>query len=140
MNIMKHNFYPQMNDHDYAAQLYTVSDSKQNGAQVHDITLSLENKPIINFQLRNNIAQMADNGFDTQDLLDRKSVQLNISPFLGTNDQMTSAEVKLTQSIATVRIHVDRGINKIILFTYLIRLFRFLCLGKLIKFGQSVHC
>ena len=56
---------------------------------------------------------MADKGFDIQDLLDRKSVRLNIPPFLGKNDQMTSAEVKLTQSIAAERIHVERAINKI---------------------------
>ena len=103
-----------MNDHDYAAQFYTVSDSKPDGAQVHDITLSLEKKPIVNFRLRNNIAKTADKGFDFQDLLDRKSVQLHIPPFdLGKNEQMTSAEIKLTLRIAAERIHVERAINKI---------------------------
>lgn len=55
---------------------------------------------------------MADKGFTIQDLLPL-GVSLNIPPFLGSKGQMSAAEVVETQSIASVRIHVERAINKI---------------------------
>ena len=40
-------------------------------------------------------------------------VTLNIPPFLGSNSQMTAEDVIKTQEIASVRIPVERAINKI---------------------------
>lgn len=62
---------------------------------------------------------MADKGFDIQDLLDKIGVKLNIPPYLGQYGQMTANEVKLTQSIAAERIHVERAINKIKKLSYI---------------------
>ena len=55
---------------------------------------------------------MADKGFQIQDILPL-GVILNIPPFLGGNSQMTAEDVVRTQQIASVRIHVERAINKI---------------------------
>ncbi|KAK2549002.1 hypothetical protein P5673_030629 [Acropora cervicornis] len=55
---------------------------------------------------------MADKGFTIQDLLPL-GVSLNIPPFLGSSAQMPAQDVVHTQEIASLRIHVERAINKI---------------------------
>ena len=55
---------------------------------------------------------MANKGFQSQDILPL-GVSLNIPPFLGGNSQMSAEDVVRTQQIASVRIHVERAINKI---------------------------
>ena len=55
---------------------------------------------------------MADKGFTIQDLLPL-SVSLNLPPFLGSSSQMPDKDVLKTQEIASLRIHVERAINKI---------------------------
>ena len=55
---------------------------------------------------------MADKGFTIEDVLPL-GVSLNIPPFLGMADQMSAEDVVKTQEIASLRIHVERAINKI---------------------------
>ena len=55
---------------------------------------------------------MADKGFQIEDLLPL-GVKLNIPPFLGGDSQMSAEDVIRTQQIASVRIHVERAINRI---------------------------
>lgn len=55
---------------------------------------------------------MADKGFTIQDFLP-VDVSLNIPPFLGSTTQMLASDVEKTQEIASLRIHVERAINKI---------------------------
>lgn len=55
---------------------------------------------------------MADKGFQIQDILPL-GVTLNIPPFLGGDSQMSVEDVVQTQQIASLRIHVERAINKI---------------------------
>lgn len=55
---------------------------------------------------------MADKGFTVEDLLPL-GVKLNIPPFLCSSIQMPTKEVVWTQEIASLRIHVERVINKI---------------------------
>jgi len=55
---------------------------------------------------------MADKGFTIQELLPL-GISLNIPPFLGHSEQMTPEDVIKTQQIASVRIHVERAINRI---------------------------
>ena len=55
---------------------------------------------------------MADKGFRIQDLLPL-GVTLNLPPFLGASAQMAAEDVVATQEIASLRIHVERAINKI---------------------------
>ena len=56
---------------------------------------------------------MADKGFDIEDLLREKEVDLNIPPFLESRTQFSAAEVQKTKMIAKVRIHVERAIKRI---------------------------
>ena len=60
---------------------------------------------------------MADKGF-TVEYLFPLGVSLNIPPFLGSKGQMSAQKVVETQSIASLRVHVERGINKIKNSTY----------------------
>ena len=55
---------------------------------------------------------MADKGFTIEDILPL-GVSLNIPPFLGEATQMSGEDVVRTQEIASLRIHVERAINKI---------------------------
>ncbi|XP_020905111.2 uncharacterized protein LOC110243363 [Exaiptasia diaphana] len=55
---------------------------------------------------------MADKGFTIDDLLPL-DVSINLPPFLGSADQMPAEDVIKTQEIASLRIHVERAINKI---------------------------
>lgn len=55
---------------------------------------------------------MADKGFKIQDLLSAKGVALNIPPFLR-RQHLTEEEVRQTEEIASLRIHVERRIQRI---------------------------
>ena len=63
-------------------------------------------------QFNNGDSVMADKGFTIDDLLP-PCVGLNILPFLGMKGQMSAEDVVKTQSIASLRVHVERAINKI---------------------------
>ena len=56
---------------------------------------------------------MADRGFTIHDELARVGVSLNIPAFLSGRDYLTKGEVKASQTIASVRIHVERAIQRI---------------------------
>ena len=55
---------------------------------------------------------MADRGFEVNDLLP-DGVQFNILPFLDGRFQLEPEEVLTTRCIATLRIHVERSIERI---------------------------
>lgn len=55
---------------------------------------------------------MADKGFTIEDLLPL-GVKLNIPPFLGSSGKMPAEDVLKTQQIASLRIHIERAINKV---------------------------
>lgn len=55
---------------------------------------------------------MADKGLLIQDLL-QPGVSLNMPPFLGDQVQFSANDTVDTQSIASLRVHVERAINKI---------------------------
>ena len=67
---------------------------------------------LLDLPLEEHDSIMADKGFTIQDLLPL-GVTLNIPPFLGISSQMPAEDVILTQEIASLRIHVERAINKI---------------------------
>ena len=56
---------------------------------------------------------MADKGFDVEDLLLEKGVELNIPPFLESQAQSSSKNVQQTKTIASLCINVKRAIKRI---------------------------
>ena len=56
---------------------------------------------------------MADGGFDIQDDLALRGVRLNIPPFLKGKSQLSESELVETRRIASVRIHVERAMERI---------------------------
>ena len=56
---------------------------------------------------------MADRGFNIHDMLEPMQVHLNIPAFLSGISQLTKDEVRKSQTIASVRIHVERAIQRI---------------------------
>ena len=62
---------------------------------------------------------MADRGFVIYDELKELGVVLNIPCFLAGKDQLTAAEVKESQSIASGRVHVERAIQRVKKFSVL---------------------
>ena len=56
---------------------------------------------------------MADKGFLIKDLLSERQASLVITPFLGPSGHFTAEEVRKTQAIARLRIHVERAIRRI---------------------------
>ena len=86
--------------------------------QIYDGSISdkqtLKRSGIMNSQLWDkNDSIMADRGFTIQEDLEPLNVDLNITAFLGGRDQMRKAEVKESQTIASVRIHVERAIQRV---------------------------
>lgn len=72
----------------------------------------VEQSGFLKLEFDNGDTVMADKGFTIEDLLPL-GVTLNIPPFLGSNSQMTAEDVIKTQEIASIRVHVERAINKI---------------------------
>jgi hypothetical protein len=56
---------------------------------------------------------MADKGFKISKLLEGKGVASNLPPFLANMQQFTPEQVKETEEIASVRIHVERAIGRV---------------------------
>ena len=56
---------------------------------------------------------MADRGFEIQDLLAPRKVYLDIPPFMRSKDQLNPDEEDETREIASVRIHVERAIERV---------------------------
>ena len=56
---------------------------------------------------------MADRGFEIQDLLTSMKVYLNIPPFVRSKDQLNPDEEDEIREIASVRIHVERAIERV---------------------------
>ena len=63
---------------------------------------------------------MADRGFTISEDLKPLKVQLNIPAFLGRRDQLSEEEVLNSQTIASVRIHVERAIQRVKKFRLII--------------------
>ena len=59
---------------------------------------------------------MDDRGFDIQDELALCGVRLNIPPFLKGKSQLSESKLVETRRIASVRIHVERAMERIKIF------------------------
>lgn len=72
----------------------------------------VERSGFLKLPFENGDCVIADKGFTIEDVLPL-GVTLNIPPFLGMSDQMSAEGVIKTQEIASLRIHVERSINKV---------------------------
>ncbi len=52
-------------------------------------------------------------GFNVQDLFEVKEVRLNIAPFLNGNEQLSEYALVETRRIASIRIYIERAIERI---------------------------
>lgn len=87
----------------FIGQLYTGSISDRE---------IVERSGFLNLPFSKGDTVMADKGFTIDDILPL-GVSLNIPPFLGMSEQMSAEDVIATQEIASLRIHVERAINKV---------------------------
>jgi len=55
---------------------------------------------------------MADKGFKIEDVLKEHGITLNIPPFMS-DGKLSKQDVKLTREVATLRIHVERAIERV---------------------------
>ena len=63
--------------------------------------------------LDTNDAVMADKDSNIEDMLNEKNVKLNLPPYLSSQGQFSTEQVKKTKLIAKVRIHVERVIRRV---------------------------
>ena len=56
---------------------------------------------------------MADRGFNIQEMLACKGVKVNVPPFMNESGQFNESELLETRRIASLRIHVERGMERI---------------------------
>ena len=63
-------------------------------------------------QFDNDDSIMADKGITIKDRLP-PGIKVNIPPFLGSQVQMSPEDVVKTQTVASLRVHVERAINKV---------------------------
>ncbi len=61
---------------------------------------------------------MADRGFDIEEKLIIRGVRLNIPPFLKGKNQFEEGELVHSRRIASLRIHVERAIERINFFSF----------------------
>ena len=83
---------------------------------------------------------MADKGFNIADLLNARSVTLNIPPKLvDPSGQFSEVDRVKTRRIASVRIHVERAIGRVKTLKFW-SLFLIRCIIWPTKFFSCVHC
>ena len=70
-------------------------------------------------QDKSGVSIMADRGFTVRDLFNDLGVELNIPPFLEGRQQLPTQEVESGRKIASLRIHVERAIGRMKLFSIL---------------------
>ena len=56
---------------------------------------------------------MADRGFNIQEMLACKGVKVNVPPFMNESGQFNESELLETRRIASLRIHVERAMERI---------------------------
>ena len=84
---------------------------------------------------------ISDRGFTITELLKPLGVALNIPAFLKGQDQLSHEDVTESQTIAAVRIHVERAIQGIKKFRQIRNeIYPLFYMVLLIKFGLSVVC
>jgi hypothetical protein len=64
-------------------------------------------------KLQRGDAIMADRGFNIQEMLAEKGVSVNVPPFMKESGQFDESEMLQTRRIASLRIHIERAMERI---------------------------
>ena len=83
---------------------------------------------------------MADRGFTIRDSLHTLGVDLNLPPFMGGRDQLSAADVQEGRAIASLRIHVERAIERIKQYKIMKGVFPLKMAGWQIKINSPCVC
>ena len=85
---------------------------------------------------------MADRGFNIQEMLASKGVSVYVPPFMNESGQFEERQLLETRRIATLRIHVERAIERIKNYHILDFVLITLCKNGIIDmiFFLSVQC
>ena len=70
-------------------------------------------------QGKSGVSVMADRGFTIKDLLKDIGIELNIPPFMEGRQQLPPQEIEAGRRIASLRIHVERAIGRMKLYSIL---------------------
>ena len=89
----------------FMSEVYVGSISDVELTKLSGLLEKLDDKP--------GIAVMADRGFTIKDTLAKLNIELNIPPFLEGRKQLSSSEVDAGRKIASVRIHMERAIERL---------------------------
>ena len=89
----------------FVSQLYVSSISDKELTRVSGYLQTSDGK--------SGVSVMADRGFTVWDMLAEKGVELNIPAFIEGRKQLPASVVQCGQNIASLRIHVERGIGRI---------------------------
>ena len=84
-------------------------------SSISDVELTRESGYLTTLKDKSGISIMADRGFTIKDMLKDIGIELNIPPFMEEHTQLPSREVQEGRRIASVRIHVERAIGRLIL-------------------------
>lgn len=81
------------------------------GGSISDKEITVKSKLMDKLQYGDEV--MADRGFNIQELLASKGVKVNVPPYMNEAGQFTEQEMLNTRRIASLRIHVERAIERI---------------------------
>lgn len=95
----------------FISPVYVGSISDVELTRVGGFLTALEDKP--------GVSIMADRGFTIKDMLKTLNIDLNIPPFLDGQQQLPPEEIQSGRRIASLRIHVERAIGRIKVYSIL---------------------
>lgn len=95
----------------YISPVFVGSISDVELTRVGGFLTTLQDKP--------GVSIMADKGFTIKDMLKELNIELNIPPFLERKQQLPPEEVQAERKIASLRIHVERAIGRIKVYSIL---------------------
>ena len=86
---------------------------------ISDIELTRASGFLTTLEDKPGISIMADKGFTIKDMLKQLNVDLNIPPFMDGRRQLPSQEIQSGRKIASLRIHVERAIGRMKVYSIL---------------------
>ena len=86
---------------------------------ISDVELTRKSGFLVTLKDRPDVSNMADRGFTIKDMFKDLKIELNLPPFLRGKQQLSAEQVQEGLKIASVRIHVERAIERLKTFCIL---------------------